>query len=142
MDYFKSDNQNGIYILRLDPGDYVLESINSMTEREKIDYAVVLSGIGTLDKYVMHMVTTVGYPPVEFLDKKDNRPYELVCINGLIVNKKPHLHMVISDDKMAYGGHLEDGCRVLYIAEIVIQAFDGFKIKRINNQNGIMELIK
>lgn len=66
MDYFRSLAAGRILLLRLDRGDLLLESIARMIEGERIANGVVLSGIGTLDRCVLHMVTTTGFPPVEY----------------------------------------------------------------------------
>jgi len=126
--------------LRLDQGDYVLEAINDLIQKEKISNAVVVSGIGTLDRCVLHMVTTTGYPPVEYFDKRDNVPLELVSVQGVIADGSPHLHTVVSDTEKAYAGHLENGCRVLYLSEIVIQELLDLNFRRIRNEKNILQL--
>jgi predicted DNA-binding protein with PD1-like motif len=48
--------------------------------------------------------------------------------------------MVVSNHEYAYAGHLEHGCRVLYLCEVVIAEMDGLNFHRISNKYGIMEL--
>ena len=62
MKVFTQDKVGRIFILRLDQGDFVLESINELIERENIKNGVVVSAIGTLDYCTLHMVMTTGYP--------------------------------------------------------------------------------
>lgn len=140
MKTFSGDGFGRLFTLRLDPGDYVLESINEFIGREKIDNAVVVSAIGTLDTCVMHMVMTTGLPPVEHFEKWDDKPLELSAISGIIADGVPHLHMVVSDHKTAFSGHLEPGCRILYLGEIVIAEMNGFHYGRIRNEKNILEL--
>lgn len=142
MEYFSAENTNRSFVLRLDQGDYLLESIRRLIEEEKIQYGVVISGIGTLDASVLHMVTTIGYPPVEFFDKKTDLPLELVSIDGVIADFSPHLHMTISNKEAAFAGHLEEGCRVLYLAEIVIQELSGLEVHRIRDEKNLLKLSK
>lgn len=52
----------------------------------------------------------------------------------------PHLHMVVSDHEKAYSGHLEPGCRVLYLCEIVIQEIDEVALVRQKDDKGINKL--
>ena len=49
MKYFSTEEIGRVFVLRLDQGDMVLESINQLIADEGIKDAVVVSGIGTLD---------------------------------------------------------------------------------------------
>jgi predicted DNA-binding protein with PD1-like motif len=141
MEYFSTD-VGRIFLLRLDPGDYVLESINELVSKEKIKDAVIISAIGTLDRCVLHMVTTTGYPPKEFFKRWEDKPLELASIMGIIADGKPHLHGVVSDQEYAYAGHLEEGCRTLYLAEIVIIELKDAILIRIRDEKNILRLKK
>jgi hypothetical protein len=140
MKSFNNGKFGNVHVLRLDKGDYLLESIEELIKEQKIKNAVVLSGIGTLDYCVLHMVMTTGFPPVEHFERWEDKPLELASIDGIIADGVPHLHTVVSDHQYSYAGHLEPGCRVLYLAEIVIAEIDGFDFKRVKNENGINEL--
>jgi len=142
MDYFTARSSGKVSILRLDPGDMLLESIRTLIQKESIRDAYVASAIGTLDYCVMHMVMTTSYPPVEYFARWDDKPLELTSIDGIIANGVPHFHMVVSDNERAYSGHLEEGCRVLYLAEIVIAELDGANLDRVRNAQGINQLIQ
>ncbi len=128
-------------IVRLDQGDDVLESIVEALKIHGISDGYIASAIGTLDYCVLHMVMTTGYPPVEHFEKWEDKPLELASIAGIIANGVPHLHTVISDSKQAYAGHLEPGCRILYLGEIVIQELVGQKLKREKSSKNINELV-
>ncbi len=142
MDSFSGKDAGRTFVLRLDPGNDVLDSVNETIRKEKIRDGVVLSGIGTLDFCVLHMVMTTGYPPVEYFKRWKNKPLELASVQGIIADGVPHLHAVVSDHKKAYAGHLEKGCRVLYLAEIVIREFDTLKLARITDSKGIKRQVK
>ena len=140
MDYFLSKEIGRSFILRLDQGDYVLESIRDLISKEDIKEGVVISAIGTLDKCVIHMVTTTDYPAAEHFERWDNKPLELSSIDGIIADGKPHLHIVVSDYKQAYSGHLEEGCRILYLGEIVIIELKSINLTRVLNSKNVLEL--
>ena len=140
MKSFVGKGLGKVYTLRLDQGDYLLESIEKFISDNNIHNAVVISGIGTLDYCVLHMVMTTGYPPVEHFERWEDSPLELSSISGIIANGTPHLHMVVSDAEKAYSGHLENGCRILYLGEIVIVEMEGFNYSRIKNEKNILEL--
>ncbi len=142
MEPFASRTTGRIFILRLDPGDYLLECINDFIKKEHIHEGYIASAIGTLDYCVMHMVMTTGYPPVEHFERWEDKPLELTSISGIIASGTPHLHMVVSDHQKAYSGHLEPGCRVLYLAEIVIVELEPSGLKRVRNEKGILKLTR
>lgn len=142
MEYFCTEKPGKVWVLRLDQGDMLLESIREMVGREKIEDGVVVSGIGTLDRCVMHMVTTIGYPPQEYFQVLEDTPMELASLQGVIADGVPHLHMVVGDTKSACAGHLEPGCRILYLGEVVIQELPGFNLHRVPNDRNISRLVK
>lgn len=140
MKAFTAETKGKVHILRLDQGDYLLESICQLIEEKNIIQGVVISGIGTLDRCIMHMVTTTGYPPEEYFATWEDEPLELLSIQGVIADGSPHLHMVVSDSQKAYGGHLEEGCRILYLGEVVILELEDNGMRRTPNEKGIMML--
>ncbi len=58
-------------------------------------------------------------------------PIELIGLQGFIVDGQPHLHVTISDTEGAYGGHLEPGCRILYLGEVRIDVLSETGFKRL-----------
>lgn len=141
MEYFSTEDIGRVFVLRLDQGDMVLESINEFIAKEGIKDGVVISAIGTLDMCTLHMVTTTGYPAVEHFEHWENKPLELSSIDGIIADGQPHLHAVVSDSEEAYSGHLENGCRVLYLAEIAIMELKSMDLARVYNDKRILKLI-
>ena len=131
-----------LHILRLDTGDDLLGCVNELIEKENIVNGAVVSGIGTLDHCVLHMVMTTSFPAVEHFEKWDDKPLEVSSIDGIIANGFPHLHMVVSDHKFAYSGHVEPGCRILYLGEILIMEFEAEGLERVKNAKGINELTR
>lgn len=142
MENFTAKLSGKVVVLRLDPGDRLLESIQAAIQKEGIKDGYIASAIGTLDHCVMHMVMTTGYPAVEYFARWEDKPLELSSIDGIIADGFPHLHMVVADNEHAYAGHLEPGCRVLYLAEIVIVELDQANLKRVRNERGINELAR
>lgn len=142
MQYFLEKKEKGKIIIRLDQGDLLLESIKDVIHDAGILDGVVISGIGTLSDAVIHRVTTTGYPAVEVFPKWKDTPIELCSISGIIAGGEPHLHMVFSDPNGSYCGHLEPGCRTLYLCEIVIEPFQNISLHRIKNNDGISILMQ
>lgn len=142
MRCFENGKPGRTIIVRLDQGDDVLDCINQAIKEHKIQDGYIASGIGTLDNALLHMVMTTGYPPVEEYPEWHDQALELVSISGIIADGSPHCHTVISNNKQSWAGHLEPGCRILYLGEIVIQELLGQSLRRIRNPRNILELIE
>jgi predicted DNA-binding protein with PD1-like motif len=87
------------------------------------------------------MVTTTGYPAVEHFEVWDDKPLELSAISGLIADGQAHIHMVVSDKNVAYSGHCEPGCKILYLCEVVIAEIPDGNFKRVKDEHGINQLV-
>ena len=142
MDEFKTSRKGRTFVLSFKQGEMLLERIEESIKKNRIKDGVVLSGIGTLDKCVLHMVMTTGYPPVEHFARWEDKALELASIQGYIADGKPHLHAVVSDNERTWAGHLEPGCRILYLAEVVILETPGLGLARTPDEKGIKHLGK
>ena len=140
MDVFAGGRITEVIALRLDQGEDVLGSVESVVKERGIHTGIVLSGIGTLDRARLHHITHTGYPSVdEFVEYEG--PIELLSVQGMIADHVPHLHTCISIKEKTYMGHLEPGCRVLYLAEIAIGRVARVRLRRVANpETGIKQL--
>lgn len=138
VDYGRGELER-VCVVSIFPGEYVLETIEDVIRRERIEHGVVLSGFGTLSEVHLHWVTTTGFPPVEHFERYEG-PFELLSLSGLIVNGKLHIHAVVSTVQGAYGGHLEYGNKVLYLCEVAIGVLAGISMRREQKPEGIQQL--
>ncbi|HTU01715.1 MAG TPA: PPC domain-containing DNA-binding protein, partial [Candidatus Sulfotelmatobacter sp.] len=122
-----------IILVRFDPGELLLEGLREVIKAEAIGTAVVVSGIGTFSDCRIHQ-SVAGYPPnlltrhQDYLELKGC--YEIAAIQGIIANGEPHLHVTLSEGHSTIAGHLEDGCRVMTLAEIAILRVEGVPARR------------
>jgi len=129
-----------VIALRLDQGEDVLGAIEELAKERNLHTGVVLSGIGTLDQACLHHITHTGYPSIDQFVQYDG-PIELLSLQGMIADYTPHLHTCISIKEQTYMGHLEPGCRVLYLAEIAVARLEGVRLRRVANpETGIKQL--
>ena len=105
--------------LRLDPGEDILLALRSAVRDCGIGNAAILSGVGSLDRYHFHVVETTNMPPGNTFVRGEG-PYDILTVTGLVVGGEVHAHITFSDTETALGGHLEEGCRVLTFAVIVL----------------------
>jgi len=125
-----------VYRLRLDRGDLLLETIQDAIQRYGIADGAVLTAAGSLEQCTFHRVKSLAEKPEqEFTTVKE--PMEILNVNGIIAGGEPHLHMTLSSARGAFGGHLENGCRVLYRAELTIARFSGTQLARKPNKAGV-----
>jgi predicted DNA-binding protein with PD1-like motif len=128
-----------VVVVSISPGECVLETLEEVIRRERIEHGVILSGFGTLSEVHLHWVTTTGLPPVERFEKYEG-PFELLSLSGVIVGGEPHVHAVVSNPQGAYGGHLERGNKVLYLCEVAIGVLAGVVMRREQTPDGIRQL--
>jgi predicted DNA-binding protein with PD1-like motif len=140
MQCFSSNKYGRSFFISMDKGEYVLESFRKIIKDNNIRNAVLVSAIGTLDYCVTHAVTTTNYPPVDVFARLEDKPLELSSIQGIVADGVPHFHAIVSDLDRTYSGHLEDGCRVLYLFEAVILEVEGIELTRRLDAHGVNKL--
>jgi len=125
--------------VRLDRGDLLLESVLEAIQKFKIQDGALLTAVGSLQECTFHAVVTTDIKPVDkFTTVKE--PMEILNINGIIARGEPHFHMTLSSQKGAFGGHLEKGCKVLYLSEMTIAKFSGPPLQRKPDAQGVGKL--
>jgi predicted DNA-binding protein with PD1-like motif len=131
-----------IYAIGFEPGEMLLEKIEQVIQENNIRNGAVISGIGTLKRCKIHYIRHTEFPPEDAYCTFDE-PLELLSVNGLIIEGKPHLHIVISKgENKTRGGHLEYGTEVLYLAEIAILEFEGLHAERKFDRERKISLLK
>ncbi len=140
--FYTSEGAATAHVLQFDPGDLLLEGIREFIAASGIRTGAVVSGVGTLRDATMHMVTTTGFPPVEVFPVTRDTALELISLQGVIADGVPHIHMTVSTERAAVGGHLEEGCVVLYLAEVVVLEFSGLSLTRVKNDRDIFKIVE
>lgn len=108
-----------IVFVRLDPGEDVLAALREAVREQGLRNAAILSGVGSLDRYRVHVVETTNMPPGNIFFASEG-PFDILTVTGLVVDGEIHAHIAFSNATGALGGHLEEGCRVLTFAVIVL----------------------
>ncbi|MEJ2210571.1 MAG: DNA-binding protein, partial [Anaerolineae bacterium] len=84
-----------VHILRVDPGEDVLGSIEGFVQAAGIRQAVVLGGYGTLAAYHLHWVTHNRIPTENRFGRGEGG-IEILAMNGLVVEGQPHVHVALA----------------------------------------------
>lgn len=117
-----------LHVVHLNPGDDVLLGLREAVKRKNIQHGIILGAIGSVTAYHFHVVASCDLPPAELFPKRVNSAYDIATMTGFIFNGRVHCHIIFSDEKMAFGGHLEEGCRVLTFNVVPIAEVDELDI--------------
>jgi predicted DNA-binding protein with PD1-like motif len=118
-----------IHILRVDPGEDVLEAVKRFVQEANLRQAVVLGGYGTLAAYHLHWVAH-SHIPVDVHFGRGEGGVEILSMNGLVVEGEPHIHVALSTPDGAFGGHLEPGCTAYVLCEVLFAEVEGVTLSR------------
>jgi len=110
-----------IYHVWVARDSHLLESVMAAIQQNNIQNGAVLTGIGSLQECAYHRSKSLGPDNADEFYKVQGA-MELLNLDGVITGGKPHLHITFSNEKGAFGGHLDD-CRVLRGVELVIAKF-------------------
>ncbi|EOD01176.1 PPC domain-containing DNA-binding protein [Caldisalinibacter kiritimatiensis] len=104
MNYKKFDNK---YVVRIDKGEEVVESLKKFCKEENIRLASV-TAIGAADKIILGLFKS---DEKKYYSKEYEGDYEITGLNGNISTMDGevyiHLHITIAgEDNTAIGGHL------------------------------------
>lgn len=126
---FGTLNIKKIMILRVDPGEDILDSVEQFIAEANLKQAVVLGGYGTMVAYHLHWVTH-NRIPTDNLFRKGEGGIEILSMNGMVIEGQAHIHVTLSNPDGAFGGHLEPGCIAYVICEIFFAEVEGTTLTR------------
>ncbi|MEW5720490.1 MAG: PPC domain-containing DNA-binding protein [Chloroflexota bacterium] len=121
---FASLTVKKMHILRIDPGEDVLDAVKRFLKEANVKQAVMTAGYGTLAKYHLHWVAS-NRLPIERRYGRGEGGIEVLALNGIVVDGEPHLHVALGTPEGAFGGHLEPGCIVYALFEAFFAEVEG-----------------
>ncbi len=124
-------------IVRMDPGEELLEQLAVVAGKEEIRLASV-SGLGAVNEFTVGVYKTTEK---QYLSKHFTGAFEIVSLTGTITTKDgafyPHLHMSAGNERgEVFGGHLNSAV-VSATAELVITLIDGTVERRFDETIGL-----
>ena len=126
MEYFSGKETGRVHLVHLTHGDDLLLSIRKACLELGVKTGIVTSGIGSMRQVVYHYTDAKTEKPQDVYVTVDNIS-ELVSLQGIILEGEPHLHAMFTESggKICHGAHVEEGCEIMYLAEIsIIEAAD------------------
>jgi len=143
MEAFESED--GYVIVRLDPGDMALESIEQACEDCDVDTGALVTGIGTFSNLNIHYVDRTDLPDNQAdrnVDLELDGAWEVTDVGGVIADGEPHLHVTAFDGERTVGGHLERGCEINVLGEFTIRKLDDLSLAREPGEHDISQLTR
>jgi predicted DNA-binding protein with PD1-like motif len=126
---FDTLNLTKIHILRVDPGEDILAAVEQFIAATNLKQAVVMGGYGTMAAYHLHWVTH-NRIPTDNVFRRGEGGIEILAMSGLVVNRKPHIHIALATPEGGFGGHLEPGCIAYVVCEIFFAEVQGADLNR------------
>ena len=112
-----------VRIVRFDPDQDLLLELRKYVSGNNIKNAVILNGIGSSRSYSYHVVSSSVIPPEEIYPK-EKKPLDIISMQGFVLSGRVHAHIIFSDEKISFGGHLEEGVVLLTFGIITLGIID------------------
>ena len=124
-------------IVRIDPGEEIVEQVRAVAEREDVKLASV-NALGALNDFTVGVFNT---EEKQYYANRFRGPFEIVSLTGTISTMDgafyQHLHMSAGDGKgVVYGGHLNQAV-VSATCEMVIRVIDGEVDREMSEEIGL-----
>jgi len=124
-----------VFVFRFKYQTDLLAGIQKLVKDNKIENAVILSGIGSLRDYHVHAVSNGTFPSKNVFTKDTDSPQDLVSINGYVIDGRVHAHITMADSEQAFGGHLEPDTHVFTFAVVTLaELSDDMDTSRFDNK--------
>lgn len=136
-----------VHAIRIEPGEDVMNCLQTYCGERGIGHGVIISGIGSLEGCSFFDPMEIPGKPglYQYGDPIELPcPIELTSMGGIICtdqtgNPSLHIHATFADEQgKEYGGHFKEGNRVLTTVELVIGEFAGIEMNRgIDPERGV-----
>ena len=128
MEYYRKKED---IFLRLEPGEYLVKSLIDLAEKEKIEFATIVSGVGMIEGLEMGWFCVNDN---DYDTYKVAGTFDLSSISGNISlfqdKPRPHVHIVANKPSFdTVSGHLID-CRCHITMEIGLRLLENSNLKR------------
>jgi hypothetical protein len=124
-----------VLVLRFKYQADLLTGLERVVKQQGIRNAVILSGIGSVRNYEIHVVSNRTFPSKNVYMKDSTAPADLVSMNGYVIDGRVHAHVTLTDADKAFGGHLETGTNVFTFAIVTIGVLnDSMDLSRVDDK--------
>jgi predicted DNA-binding protein with PD1-like motif len=124
-----------IVVLRFKFQTDLLAGLEKMVKEQKIQNAVILSGMGSVRNYHIHAVTNRDFPTIDTFTRDPTAPADLIGMSGFVIDGRIHAHITLANAEHAFGGHLEPGTSVFTFANVTLGVFEkGVDLSKVDDK--------
>jgi uncharacterized protein len=124
-----------VLVLRFKHDTDLLAGIEALVQKHHVRNAVILSGIGSVKSYHLHVVSNRTFPSKNVFIRDPTDPADLISMNGYVIDGRVHAHMTLAKPDNAFGGHLEPDTRVFTFAVVTLGVLgDDVDLRRIDDK--------
>jgi uncharacterized protein len=109
-----------VVLLRFKFDTDLLAGLEKMVKQEKIQNAIILSGMGSVRGYQVHQVSNRTFPSKNMFVKNPTEPADVIGMSGFVANGVLHPHITLATPDRTIGGHLEPGTNVFTFAVVTL----------------------
>jgi predicted DNA-binding protein with PD1-like motif len=137
MHYFVSEGAPRIILAIFERDDFLLEGLQDVVQKEGIETAAIVSGIGSLQRANIHTFARFGFPPEEKYQTFEGA-LEMGSLQGSVIGSEVHAHVTFYhwDTRASMVGHLDPGTQVAYMAEVTLVEIEGVRAARFRDAVG------
>ena|ERR1039457_4261365 len=140
--WYKEYNEGRRFIIKIIPGEKLMECITTFAHKESIQYAVILSAVGSVKNVRLRGIKTgskLPITPARVNIQELEGPLELLSLSGNIVPDEAvmldcHLHIAVGKSSgEVVGGHLYEAqvfatCEIV-LCELLVEGIERHKSK-------------
>src|SRR2546428_11426271 len=117
--------------------DVFSECPQSVVQKEYMETATIVSGIGSLQRANIHTFARFGFPPEEKYQTFEGA-LEMGSLQGSVIGSEIHAHVTFYhwDTRASMVGHLDPGTQVAYMAEVTLVEIEGVRAERFRDAVG------
>jgi uncharacterized protein len=124
-----------VLVLRFKYDTDLLAGIERMVAEHRVRNAVILSAIGSVRGYHVHVVNNRTFPSKNVFIRDPNGPADVIGMNGYVIDGRVHAHMTLADPDKAFGGHLEPDTNVFTFVVVTLGVLpDDIDLRRIDDK--------
>ena len=124
-----------VLVLRMKYGTDLLAGIEKLVAANRVRNAVILSAIGSVRGYHLHVVSNRTFPSKNVFLRDPTGAADLIGMNGYVIDGRVHAHMTLATEDRAFGGHLEPGTEVFTFLVVTLGVLgDDVDLKRIDDK--------
>ncbi len=116
-----------LHVFRLEPGTDLFDGLQAAVSEADIQQGVIVAGLGSLASYHFHVVDKPQWPPANLFVRGEGG-FDILSLQGYVIDGRVHAHIALSDAQKAMGGHLERGCEVFTFAIVTVAELKGVEL--------------